>query len=197
MAGQPDDRALMDAMRRRSGDALEALFKRHAGRVFAVARRILRNESEAEDVLEEVFWELWSRADRFDAGRGSPISYLMLLTRSRALDRLRSLQRRTARVPSVGDLADLESLTGACAPTPSPLEHALLRSQALRVRQALEELRPDQRRALELSFFDGFTHVEISERLGLPLGTVKTHIRRGLGVLRKQLLPASREQEPA
>lgn len=197
MAGQPDDRALMDAMRRRSGDALEALFKRHAGRVFAVARRILRNESEAEDVLEEVFWELWSRADRFDAGRGSPISYLMLLTRSRALDRLRSLQRRTERVPCVGDLADLESLTSACAPTPSPLEHALLHAQALRVRQALEELRPDQRRALELSFFDGFTHVEISERLGLPLGTVKTHIRRGLGVLRKQLLPASREQEPA
>ena len=65
------------------------------------------------------------------------------------------------------------------------------------MRQALEELRPDQRRALELSFFDGFTHVEISEQLGLPLGTVKTHIRRGLGVLRKQLLPASREQEQA
>lgn len=187
----------MDAVRRRSGDALQALFERHASRVFAVARRILRNESEAEDVLEEVFWELWSRADRFDAGRGSPVSYMMLLTRSRALDRLRSRQRREERAACVGDLADLERLTGARAPTPSPLEHAALRAQALRVHQALEELRPDQRRALELSFFDGFTHVEIAEQLGLPLGTVKTHIRRGLGVLRKQLLPTSRREEPA
>ena len=194
MAGQPDDRVLMEAVRRRSGEALEALFERHSGRVFALARRILRNESEAEDVLEEVFWELWSRADRFDAGRGSAVSYLMLITRSRALDRVRSRQRREDRAPAVGDLTDLEKLTGARAPTPSPLEHAVLRAQALRVRQALEELRPDQRQALELSFFEGFTHVEISERLSLPLGTVKTHIRRGLQVLRKQLLPASRRE---
>jgi RNA polymerase sigma-70 factor (ECF subfamily) len=177
----------MEAIRGRSSDALAALYDRHAGRVLAVARRIVRTPSEAEEVLEDVFWEVWSRAERFDPLRGSPLAYLLLLARSRALDHVRARQRREARILPLGSIEELDRAGGPGESRPSPLEHTLATETGKRVRAALAELGDEQRKAIELSFFGGLSHSEIAERLGIPLGTVKSRIRRGLVVLRRHV----------
>lgn len=168
-------------------EALGAIYDRYAPSVLALCRRILQSEADADEVLEQVLWELWSRADRYDPSRGSALSYLMLLARSRSLDRIRARQRRQARTLEVGDLHDLERMAPVDSGAASPLEHALLTEQRARVRTAMNSLDERQRQVVELAFFDGMTHQEVSEHLGLPLGTVKTRIRRGLGVLHKVL----------
>jgi RNA polymerase sigma-70 factor (ECF subfamily) len=183
----PSDKQLMRAIQRRTEAALEQLYDRYAPTVLALCLRIVRGNSEAEDVLEQVFWEIWSKADRYDETRGAPLSYLLLLARSRALDRVRAQQRRESRTTAMGSLDDLEHITAASSADDSPLDHALVDEQRARVRAALAELDPRQRQVVELNFFDGFTHAEIADQLELPLGTVKTRIRRGLGVLRKHL----------
>ena len=178
-------------------EALEAIYDRYSPSILALCRRMLRDDSEAEEVLEQVLWELWSRADRYDASRGNPLSYLLLLARSRSLDRIRARQRQASRVVVVGGLGELERLAAGDG-SDTPLDHTLLAERRTRVRAALESLDARQRQVIEMAFFDGLTHREISEHLGLPLGTVKTRIRRGLGVLHGALrLPSDPGGESA
>jgi RNA polymerase sigma-70 factor (ECF subfamily) len=190
VSGKPpearDDGELMAAIARGDVRALELLYEQHAGAVLATCVRILRDRSEAEDVLEEIFWEVWQRRDRYDARRSAPLSYLMTLSRSRALDRLRFRRRREGVW-----LAPLDAAPAGDGPAPeaaaSPFESALARQQRSAIDRALEELPEAHRRAVELNFFEGLSHREIAERLGDPLGTVKTRIRQGLIALRKAL----------
>jgi len=153
--------------------ALAEVYDLFAGLVNGLAIRILRNRSEAEDVVQEVFVQAWRQAGRFDPRRGSVEAWLCTIARTRALDRLR---RRAARREEPGEAAP-----GA---TPPPRTE-----EALAVRKALDTLSGDQRRALELAYYEGLTQTEIAERLGEPLGTIKTRIRTAMIRLRDVLGP--------
>ncbi|MEM7808959.1 MAG: sigma-70 family RNA polymerase sigma factor [Planctomycetota bacterium] len=166
----PHDSELLAGIARQDLASLERLYQRHAPMLLGLARRILGDLREAEDCLQDVLIELWEKSDRFSASRGSVRSYLLLLTRSRCLDRLRKRRLRT--VPELfepADPAQTEPLAGA--------QHDELRSA---VGDALDTLPDAQRRSLELAFFDGLTHAEIAEKTETPLGTIKGHIRRSL-----------------
>lgn len=163
-------------------DAAAELYDRHAGKVLGLARRILRNDSDAEDVVQEVFSQAWRTATRYTAGRGTVAGWLLMIARTRAIDRLRA---RRARPDATADaLVDLVPSDAV------PLTDQLVADeQAARVREALTSLPPDQRTALELAYFEGLTQSEIAERLTTPLGTVKTRMRTALAVLRRSLRP--------
>lgn len=176
----------MEGIRRRDPAALASLYDRHASIVLAVCQRILRSPVDAEDVLEEVFFEVWQRADRFDPKRGSSVVYLLTVARSRAIDRKRQQTRRSARIVLREDPNPSEPV-GPPEGEASPYGDTVAREQARRVRDALASLDPRVRRVVELSFFEGWTHREIALQLSEPIGTIKTRIRRGLLQLRPLL----------
>lgn len=170
--------APIDAVLRRltAGDhaALGEMYDRYAGLVNGLALRILRNTAEAEEVVQEVFVQIWRQAVRFDPGRGSVEAWISTIARTRALDRMR---RRVSRREEPGEVPP-----GTAADTPKTVE-------ALAVRKALDSLSEDQRKALELAYYEGLTQSEIAERLGEPLGTIKTRIRTAMIRLRDVLAP--------
>lgn len=182
MAGEidpsPDDLSLMAAIAAGDRAALACLYDRHAPVLLAVCRRVVGDADEADDVLVDVFYEVWARADRFDAGRGNPLGYLITLSRSRSIDRRRS---RDARPPLRSDPA---ALANRPASGVGPEQHTHLNEQSARLRAALDRLSPDQRAAVESAFYDGLSHTEVAAKLGRPLGTVKSSIRQGLIRLR-------------
>jgi len=170
----------MEGIAARDPSALQRLYDRHASLVLAVCVRILHDRAEAEDVLVDVFWELWDRFERYDAKRGNPLTYLTTLARSRAIDRRRSRGKLRP--------VDLDATAPAVAPTTdSPEKGAVADENRALVKRALLGLDPTQRQAIECAFYDGLTHTEIAEKLGKPLGTVKTYIRQGLIRLRQSL----------
>jgi RNA polymerase sigma-70 factor, ECF subfamily len=174
-------------------DALAVLYDRHGAAVYSLCLRMLRDADDAEELLEDVFWQLWRRADQFDPTRGSTLAYLFTLTRSRAIDRLRARDRRVRlRSELPGPLLG-ESLLGAATVAGSPLQETLALERRARVRSALADLPAPQREAVELSFLEGLSHPEISTRLGEPLGTIKTRIRNGLLRMRDSLRDATGE----
>jgi RNA polymerase sigma-70 factor (ECF subfamily) len=178
---------LVKAVAEGDPEALAALHDRHGAAVFALCLRMLRSAEEAEEVLEDVFWHLWRHAGRYDAARGSVIVYLVTLARSRSLDRLRARERRVRLRNEVGDAALGANSVGAGGGGSTPFRDALANEYRVRVRRALAELPVEQREAVELAFLEGLTHLEISARLGQPLGTVKTRIRSALLRLRSSL----------
>jgi RNA polymerase sigma-70 factor (ECF subfamily) len=168
-----------------SGDAagLAALYDRHATAIYSLALRIVREEGDAEDVVQEVFAQAWRQAGRYDARRGSVIAWLLIMTRTRAIDRLRMRQARPDRA-AAPDPSMLEQLAST---DEDPSSGLVAEQEALRVRDALQTLPMLQRVAIELAFFEGLSQSEIAERLEQPLGTVKTRIRLGLLKLRDVL----------
>jgi RNA polymerase sigma-70 factor (ECF subfamily) len=173
------DEALMAAIARGDQSALAALYDRFSPMIFALCRRALRDAAAAEDLLEEIFVELWRRADRYDASRGGVATYLATLTRSRAIDRLRSRSR--AQAGAIPEGAD------PVAPATDPAAGIAGDERQRRVAAALAALSPDQRQAIELAYYEGLSHTEIAQRLAKPLGTVKTWVRQGLIRLRDDL----------
>ncbi len=146
--------------------------------VWSIARRLARDDAEAEDAVQEAFISLWKSAGRYDAARGSEKTFVATIARRRLIDRLRSSAAR----PETGVPTErLETVEGAGA---GGVEASL---DAGRVLRAFEDLRPEQRRVLELGVVAGFTHDQIARHTGWPLGTVKTHSRRGLMRLREIL----------
>ncbi len=176
-----DDYALMQGIAAGDQASLAALYDRHSGLVFTLAQRVLHDRMAAEDLLMDVFWEIWSRGDRYDASRGCPLTYLMTLTRSRAIDRKRSGAKHS-RVRTGTDISDGPA---PVAEFSGPELNAMAGELGQRVRAAMNKLDVVQRQAVELSFFDDLSHSQIAERLGKPLGTVKTNIRQGLIHLRQ------------
>ena len=158
-----------------SGDqsALAEFYDLYAGLANGLALRILRDSSDAEDVVQEAFVQVWRQAGRYDPGRGSPQAWLCTIARTRALDRLR---RRASRREDISD-------------EPPAISETPQTEEAIAVRDALGTLSTDQRRALELAYYDGLTQSEIALRLGEPLGTIKTRIRTAMIRLRETLGP--------
>lgn len=182
-----EDHELMAAMASGDTGALQALYDRHASLLFALCLRILRDRADAEEVLGDTFHELWRRAERYDPDRGAALPYMIGVARSRAIDRLRAGRRHRA-----VSADDPETTPGGALPADAAEgPHALAeRGQtAARVRGALRSLRPAERRALEMAYFDGMSHSEVAGALGEPLGTIKTRIRQGLLRLRQALEP--------
>jgi RNA polymerase sigma-70 factor (ECF subfamily) len=163
-------------------DAAGELYDRHGGKVLALARRILRDDGDAEDVMQEVFSQAWRTATRYEAGRGTVAGWLLMITRTRAIDRLRA---RQSRPDTTGDIV-LDRMPGHSEAPPDAL---IASEQYARVRQGLGELPVEQRTALELAYFEGLSQSEIAERLAAPLGTIKTRIRTALTTLRRSLRP--------
>ena len=153
------------------GHALGELYERYGSVIKGLALRILRDRSDAEDVVQDVFVQVWSQAARFDPLRGTPQAWLCTIARTRAIDRLR---RRVARREELGD-----PYIGI---TDRPRSE-----EGIAVREALDGISPDQRRALELAYYEGLTHCEIARKLGAPLGTIKTRIRTAMQLLRDRL----------
>jgi RNA polymerase sigma-70 factor (ECF subfamily) len=156
--------------------AFASLYDALSPTIFGVVRRVLRDPSQAEEVTQEVFVEIWKQATRFDAARGSVRTWAVTIAHRRAVDRVRSEQSHRERQVTVG-AASLEV-------PPSPEDDAVEAEDRQRARTAMDALPAAQREALELAFYDALTHVQISEHLGVALGTVKTRIRDGLIRLR-------------
>ncbi len=178
------DRPLMARIEARDADALAELYDRHAARLLGLARRVLGDGGEAEEVLQEVFLFVWRSAGAFDPGRGQVLTWLLIVTRSRAIDRLRA--RRGASRP---EIRSLEEIADPPASGEDVEAASAGRQWQTLCRSAVRELPDDQRRALELAYFEGLTHQEIAERTSTPLGTVKTRVRLGLMKLRERLRP--------
>jgi RNA polymerase sigma-70 factor (ECF subfamily) len=159
--------------------ALHALYERAHRPVFTLVMRITANRETAEELTVDVFHEVWRRAGRYDAANGTVLGWIMNQARSRAIDRLRFESRKKRSVS--GD----EQPPAEAAADPHDL--LVLRDQAQSLRAALEMLTPDERLAIETTFFAGLTHAEAAARLNQPLGTIKTRIRSGLHKLRKAL----------
>lgn len=179
---QESDRALVARIEARDAEALALLYDRYSPRLLGLAHRILGDEGEAEEVLQDVFLYAWKAASSFDASRGSVLAWLLVATRSRAIDRLR------ARRPTFRSDEPLRELSNVAARDNVEETSALREWEAL-CRAAIEELPGEQRRVLELAYFQGLTHQEIAERTSAPLGTVKTRIRSGLMKLRERFRP--------
>ena len=166
-----------------SGDqaAAAGLYDRHSRALYSLILRIVGDESEAEDVLQEVFAQAFRQASRYDASRGAVAAWLLMMARSRAIDRLRA--RRTRFESRTGE-GTLEEMPDA---QPDVASVMLSDEQTRSVKRALGELPLLQRMAIELAYYEGLSHSEIAERLEQPLGTVKTRIRLGLLKLRDSL----------
>jgi RNA polymerase sigma-70 factor (ECF subfamily) len=166
--------------------ALGELYDRHARLLYSLALRIVGERADAEDVLQDAFSQAWRQASRFEAARGTVIGWLVTVTRSRALDRLRHRRGR----PETA--ADVERAAREVADPARAIDLQLVTAeQAARVRQALADLPPEQRRPLELAYYDGLSQSEIAAKLNVPLGTIKTRMRQTLRKLRDSLGPLS------
>ena len=172
-----DDLILLGRIARRDSDAFAELFDRHSPIVLGVLIRMLGNRAESEEILQEAFLQAWNQAERYDARRASPRGWLIMLARSRALDRLRSDRARTQRE---------EKVSGPEAMTSQPVGTRGIEAEERRrqIAAALELLPEEQRQCIELAFFDGLSHSQVATRLEQPLGTVKSRILLGMNKLR-------------
>ena len=169
----PPDTVLVSAIRGGDQSAMATLYDRYSSIVYSVALRVLADTGAAEDVLQEVFMQLWRNPTAFDASRGSLGAWLAVITRNRSIDALRKRRSET----------DIDEVTVSVQPD---LASEAERTRALeKVRGVLGSMPVSQRTALELAFFEGLTHTEIAGKTGEPLGTIKTRIRSGLLTIRK------------
>jgi len=162
--------------------AFAEFYDRHCTLMFSVASKILNNTGEAEDVLQEVFVQIWEKAGRFDPKLGKAASWAAILVRNKAIDRIRASQRRSRLAEAAGAAHAI-----ATEVSDSANENFYGHDKAKFIHSAIGELPDEQRRAIELAYFSGLTQDEISQKLNTPLGTVKARIRRGLLKLRDQL----------
>lgn len=179
------DVAALDLVRRMAagdGGAMAEFYDRTSANVYGLAMRILADPGLAQEVVLDVYAQVWQRAAEFDAGRGTVAGWLIMLTRSRAID-MRRARRRAPITESLDDAGELSS----DSPTPEACSAAAERHRF--VRRALTALNADARQAIELAYFGGLTHTEIAARLDQPLGTVKTRIRAAMMQLRTLLAP--------
>ncbi len=176
---QTTDADLLRAIAQRDDQALAAFYDRYRLILFGLLVRILNSREEAEDILQEVFIQVWKRAADFDEDRGKAFTWLVTLARSRAIDRLRQLSARERLATATAQEAPPEASDA--------VQHAYQAEQKEIVAEALAEIPEDQRQTLLLAYFDGLTQTEIATQLKTPLGTVKTRMRSGMIKLREVL----------
>ena len=163
-----------------SGDknAVQECLKLYGGLVWSLARRMSPNTDDAEDAVQEIFIDIWKTAARFDETQASETTFIAMIARRRLIDRL----RKTNRQPNTNSLEDV-----LIDPSNNSAQRMQIGVEAREAAEAMKELRPEQRQVLNLSIFQGLSHQEISNLTGMPIGTVKTHARRGLIQIREIL----------
>lgn len=181
---------LVDRLLARDSKALSALYDLYGNIIYSMARRIVRSPGDAEEVTQEVFLYAWEKADRFDPSRGSLLTWLGILARSRGIDRLRQQQSQQRRKDGLS--IDQASELPARESDPDR-ELDLLETRHL-VQEALGQLSKEQREPIEIAYFEGLTQTEIATRLDKPLGTIKTRMRQGMIRLREAMLPLLTEE---
>ena len=182
---QADVRVLLRGIATGDRDCFAEFHRRFAGMVYATAIQVLHNHEDAQDTSQEVFTSLWKKAAMFMDDRGKPSTWLAAMARNRSIDRLRSRQRRSR----LNDSFEDESRTEEQMFRIDPSLEASSNEIGHHVRTAVMELSAEQREAIQLAFFEGLTQLEIAQKTGEPLGTIKARIRRGLGRLRSTVKP--------
>jgi RNA polymerase sigma-70 factor (ECF subfamily) len=177
------DRDLIREVARGSGEAVAELYDRYGSTVFGLALRVVGQPDVAEEIVQDVFAQVWRESARYDASRSTVAGWIVMLSRARAIDRLRARRARPDSAPAI-DPADAPALI-ATSRTP---ESATITAEDSRlIARALAKLPVEWRSLIELAYYEGLTHSEIAERTGIPLGTVKTRIRSAMGTLRGAL----------
>ena len=177
----PEEEVLVQRLRAGDGEALSELFQRYSGMLLGLAQRILGNAAEAEEVLQEVFLQIWGQVSRYDPTRAALSTWVVMITRSRSIDRLRS--RRVAERTATAAHQEKSHLHTS----PRGTRDVLMEERRERLDREMAELPAEQRRVLEMAFFGGMTQSEIAEKTGTPLGTVKTRSLLAMKKLRKAL----------
>jgi RNA polymerase sigma-70 factor (ECF subfamily) len=174
-----------------SGDerALGILYDRYGALAFSLASAIVHDTADAEEVVAEVFSQVWRTASSFDAGRGSVVAWVSTIARTRSLDLIRSQKRRARIMDEAAAMSSEGSSPGLSSGVPSPDREVEMSEAQVLVRRSLADLPPPQRHVLELAYFGGLSQSEIAEKLSEPLGTVKTRMRSGMEKLRQALGP--------
>ncbi|CAN5368586.1 sigma-70 family RNA polymerase sigma factor [soil metagenome] len=172
------DQAILQRIANGDRNAVEDCLKKYGGLVWSLARRMLRNSDEAEDAVQEIFVDIWKNAERFDESKSSETTFIAMIARRRLIDKIRYSTRRIS-ADSLDDIL-LEPFTRA----DKDLQVSMEAQQAA---EAMRNLRPEQQQVLRLSIVQGMSHQEIAEATGMPLGTVKTHARRGILQVREFL----------
>ncbi len=163
--------AILQSIADGDNNAVQDCLKIYGGLVWSLARRMLRNSDDAEDAVQEIFVDVWKNAARFDPSQSSETNFVAMIARRRLIDRIRFAQRRI----STDSLEDV-----LVEPSERSDKTMQINLEAGEAAKALESLRPEQRQVLKLSIIQGLSHQEISDATGMPLGTVKTHARRGI-----------------
>ena len=182
-----DDDALLTRVASGDEHALGGLYDRWSPLVFSVCVHILGDDDEAEEAVEETFWQAWRQAERYDVTRGAVATWLTTIARSRALDRLRASRRRQEETMSHLSETKRAAVDATTRRGDDPARNAEVAERRVLVRQALLALPPEQREVLELAYFRGLSQTEIAEHTGQPLGTVKTRVRLAMEKLRDRL----------
>ncbi len=186
---EPDDRAveigLMERITRRERAAFEELYARYVNILYATALKFVREESDAQDVVQDVFIQVWDKAKMYDPSKGKPLTWVLALVRNRSIDRIRAIQRRAR----LRDEFEVETVTDESAWARESLSRVEAGEQGRTLRAAVNQLSPQQRKVIELAYFGGLTQIEVAEKLGEPLGTAKARARRGLLKLKTLIGP--------
>jgi RNA polymerase sigma-70 factor (family 1) len=178
----PDDLSLLAEIAQQQKLAFSQFYDRYARIVYAIAYRSLGSVEESEEVVLDVFTQVWRTAERYDSRKGRADTWLFMIARSRIVDRLRNRQR-IAKVETASAQAEIQSVRASV----DPVEEVLIAERRMQVLTALDYLPAEQRRVIELAYYKGLSHREIAEQTGLSLGTVKTRIRLGLNKLQARL----------
>ena len=173
--GGDDLASILEAVARGDRKAFAQLYDRTSGKLYGICLRLLGNESEAEDVLQDVYVTVWQKAERFDRGRASPITWLAVLARNKGIDRLRRRSTRSEPIEAAYEVED---------EAPLPFEQVRTKQEAGRLSHCLDQLDERPRAMIRAAFLDGATYPELAEREGVPLGTMKSWIRRAMQRLR-------------
>lgn len=179
--GAVNDAALLRQVADRRPEALAALYDRYATTLMGLGNRILGSRADAEELLQEIFLHVWNHAGRYDPGRSSVSTWLILLTRSRAIDRLRTRKVVERTHETSAQASPREDAS------PEGVENVFIRERRERVRGEMEKLPPEQRQVLEMAFYEGLSQSEIAAKADLPLGTVKTRMLLAMKKLRGAL----------
>jgi RNA polymerase sigma-70 factor (ECF subfamily) len=179
-APEQDDRAveldLLARIAKRERRAFEELYTRYANILYATAMKFLKQDADAQDVVQDVFIQIWDKANLYDPAKGKPLTWALTLTRNRSIDRIRAIQRRSR----LRDDFEKETVMDESAGLREALSGVDASEKGQILRDAVGQLSAEQRRVIELAFFRGLTQSEIAEKLGEPLGTIKARARRGL-----------------
>lgn len=179
-----DDLRLLSRITAGDREAFASFFDAHAAAILGVLTQLVGRREIAEELLQETFLQAWGEASRYRPERATPRGWLLMMARSRAIDRLRSSGARARREENVG-----RELVGTGAVDPVGTANLESEERRRRVRSALDGLPAEQRQSIELAFYEGLTHRQVAERLDQPLGTVKSRILLGMGKLRQALAP--------